>query len=300
MFRCLKQRPFAGSHTADKLGKLEAYLEAYLTVLKKQDWVHTIYFDAFAGTGTAPIAISTEPSLPLDEDAAKFIVGSARRALDLDLSFSEYIFVEKGRAKAKELDDLKGAYPAKADRIKIDNADANAALRSFCASRNWKKCRAVVFLDPFGNQVEWATIEAIAATQAIDLWYLFPAGHGVHRQIARNARVDADKEASLTRLYGTPEWKRVLISEEASPDLFGAESRRAVKTSTPALATEFMIKRMKAVFKGGVLDEWLVLGRKKHHSYSLIFAWANPSVGARKAGSIARAVMRSGEHGRTK
>ena len=208
--------------------------------------------------------------------------------------------MEKGRAKAQELERLRRAYPAKADRIKIENGDANSALRTFCAKRNWRKCRAVVFLDPFGNQVEWGTIEAIAATMAIDLWYLFPAGLGVHRQIGRNARVDADKEASLTRLYGTAEWKTVLISEEQSPDLFGSENRHSVKTSSPALATEFMIKRMKSVFRGGVLDEWLVLGRKRHHSYSLIFAWANPSDGARKAGAIARAVIRSGEHGRAK
>jgi three-Cys-motif partner protein len=257
----MPQRPFAGPHTADKLDRLAAYLKAYLTVLKKQDWVHTIYFDAFAGTGTAPMALNAEPALPLDDDATTFIVGSARRALELDLSFSEYVFVEKGRAKARELDRLKSAYPAKAERIKIENADANSALKNFCATRNWKKCRAVVFLDPFGNQVEWKTIEAVAATEAIDLWYLFPAGHGVHRQIAENAQVDADKEASLTRLYGTDEWKSVLTSEEASPDLFGDVRRRSIKTSSPAIATDFMIKRMKSVFKGGVLDEWLVLGR---------------------------------------
>lgn len=296
----MPQKPFAGAHTASKLDKLEAYLKAYLTVLKKQDWVHTIYFDAFAGTGTAPIAAKSEPTLPLDDDAATFIVGSVRRALELDLSFSEYVFVEKGRAKARELDQLKTAYPAKADRIKIENTDANSALRTFCATRNWKKSRAVVFLDPFGNQVEWKTIEAIGATMAIDLWYLFPAGLGVHRQIGDNARMDADKEASLTRLYGTSEWKTVLISEEEDIDLFGQGNRRAVKTSSPGLATEFMIKRMRSAFKGGVLDEWLVLGRKRHHSYSLIFAWANPSTGAKKAGTIARAVIRSGEHGRAK
>jgi hypothetical protein len=52
--------PFAGAHSAGKLDGLAAYLKAYLTVLKKQDWVHTIYFDAFAGTGTAAIAPSAE------------------------------------------------------------------------------------------------------------------------------------------------------------------------------------------------------------------------------------------------
>lgn len=34
-----------------------------------------------------------------------------------------------------------------------------------------------MFLDPYGMQVDWATIEAIAKTKAIDLWILFPLGH---------------------------------------------------------------------------------------------------------------------------
>jgi hypothetical protein len=38
-----------------------------------------------------------------------------------------------------------------------------------------------------------------------------------------------------------------------------------------------MIARMKQVFRGGVLDEWLPLGSRNIHMYSLLFAWANPS-----------------------
>ena len=40
--------------------------------------------------------------------------------------------------------------------------------------KDWSLHRAVLFLDPYGMQVEWATIEAVAKTKAIDLWLLFP------------------------------------------------------------------------------------------------------------------------------
>jgi three-Cys-motif partner protein len=297
----MAQKPFAGAHTAKKLKKLEEYLKAYLTVLKRQEWVHTIYFDAFAGTGNAPIAVKSAPTLPLDSDGADFIVGSARRALELQASFSEYVFVEKGRGKARELDRLKEAYPAKAQRIRIEHNDANTALMSFCSTRDWKKCRAVVFLDPFGNQVEWRTIEAIAGTKAIDLWYLFPAGLGVHRQIGRDGGVHSTHEASLDRIFGTPDWRQAFIGEEQTePDLFGYQTNRKVKAATPESITQFMIYRMKSTFQGGVLDSWMQLGSRNHHSYSLLFAWANPSPGAKKAGEIARAVMRSENRGRPK
>ena len=297
----MAQEAFGGAHTAKKLAKLEAYLKAYLDVFKNQSWVNTIYFDAFAGTGNVPTAAGNT-SLPLDDDGKAFIVGSAQRALGLKSSFSEYIFVEEKRGKTKELEQLKSEYPDKADRIKIVNEDANSALQSFCAKRDWKKCRAVVFLDPFGNQVEWATIEAIANTKRVDLWYLFPAGLGVHRQISRKAQVDADKEKSLTRLFGTSDWKQAFIVEVERPlDLFDQGGTSPAKAVTPATATAFMIERMKAIFKGGVLDEWLKLGPRGHHSYSLLFACANPSPKANAlALRLARAVMRSGEYGGAK
>ncbi len=297
----MAQRPFAGAHTKIKLNKLEAYLEAFLRVFKNKAWAHTIYVDAFAGTGAAPIAVKSDPTLPLDDDAAEFIIGSARRALELELSFSQYVFIEKGRKKAQELELLRAAYPDKADRIRVVNADANEALRAICAKTDWKRSRAVVFLDPFGNQVEWETIEAIAKTESIDLWYLFPAGLGVHRQISGRATFDRDKERSLTRLLGTANWKQAFIVEEEQPqDLFGHAGSTAVKAVTPASATKFMIERMRTVFKGGVLDEWLELGPRGHHSYSLLFACANPSSKANAlALKLARAVMKSGKRGWT-
>ena len=179
----MAQDAFAGPHTAEKLDALEKYLSAYSNVFKNQS-LKTIFFDAFAGTGEIPSSRS-EPTLLLDADDQGFVVGSALRALGPRTSFGNYIFVEKRRNKARELEKLRTRFPNK--RITIVNEDANTALRKFCATTNWRECRAVVFLDPFGNQVEWTTIEALAATKAIDLWYLFPAGLGVHRQIGKSA-----------------------------------------------------------------------------------------------------------------
>ena len=297
----MPQDSFGGPHTAEKLDKLEAYLTGFLNVFKKQDWARTVYFDAFAGTGEIPTT-RVEPPLPLDFEDKAFIIGSARRALGLELKFSEYVFVEKQRFKARELERLKAEYPDKADSIKVVVADANTALQSFCATTDWNKSRAVVFLDPYGNQVEWSTIEAVAATMAIDLWYLFPAGLGVHRQIGRDAQIDEDKQRSLDRLFGTSDWRQEFIDEEEQPlDLFDEGGRRSRKTATPESVTRFMIKRMGSVFEGGVLEEWLPLGSRGVHMYSLVFACANPSPKANQlARRLARAVMRSGRLGRPK
>ena len=38
-----------------------------------------------------------------------------------------------------------------------------------------------MFLDPYGMEVEWKTLQAVAATRAIDVWFLFPLA-GLYRQ----------------------------------------------------------------------------------------------------------------------
>ncbi len=39
------------------------------------------------------------------------------------------------------------------NRCEIRTGEANAEIRKWCAKRDWKKERAVVFLDPYGMQV---------------------------------------------------------------------------------------------------------------------------------------------------
>lgn len=294
----MPQKKFGSNHTIKKLDCLEKYLKAYLNVFKNRPGIPTIYVDAFAGTGEIPKASNYE-ELPLGNEDEAFIVGSARRALEITQSFSEYIFIEKIRGNARALEKLKLAYPEKS--ISIWNVDANEGLQKLCAQRNWKKCRAVIFLDPFGSQVPWSTLETIAATEAIDLWYLFPAGLSVNRQISRDGSVHDTHEASLDRIFGTADWRQAFIDIDVSdPDLFGNERSNQVKTATPESVTKYMHHRLTSIFRGGVLDEWLPLGRNNAHWYSLMFAWANPDPKAKMAGKIAVSVMRSGKIGRAK
>lgn len=279
---------FGSTHTEEKLRKLEAYLERFTLVLKNQAF-KLVYFDAFAGTPDIDVGDAGAPLLEVG-DARQFLAGSSRRALQFGDKFSRYIFVDKKRANVKELEALKSEFPSVQDRIEIHYSDANTELKKFCA--NWPRGqRAIVFLDPFGNQVAWETIEAIAATKAIDLWYLFPAGLGVHRQISGDGTHEG-REQSLDRLLGTPEWRTAFVSKTTSSDLFGA--RDEANVASPEAITEFMINRMKSVFKGGVLDEWLPLGSRGRHSYSLLFACANPEPRAHElALRLARGVLRS-------
>jgi three-Cys-motif partner protein len=286
----MNQLSFGGMHTEEKLQVLERYLAAYQQVLKKTG-LNTVFFDAFAGTGDIPME---ELGLFQDvEEAEPFIEGSARRALGINPPFSRYVFVEKSRRKAALLERLKEEFPLLAGRIEILTADANEAVEKFCRDTNWRRTRAVLFLDPFGNQVGWPTIEAVARTRAIDLWYLFPAHLGINRQISADGGFDSTKAASLDRVLGTSEWRNEFISRVSSQDLWGQPQEKAAKQATVDSITRYMIQRMKGQFKGLVLDEWLPLGRNGSHWYSLVFACSNDSPRAREiAERLARAVMK--------
>ncbi|GBE42844.1 hypothetical protein BMS3Bbin10_00911 [bacterium BMS3Bbin10] len=288
----MAQRPFGGKHTEYKLSLVENYLDRYTTALKYQPF-RLIYFDAFAGAGDIPQPKDVTQSLLPMGDYKPFIVGSARRALALIHPFDAYVFTDKKKANVDSLMKLREEYPELKDRIDVHRVDANTELQDFCARTNWRSCRAAVFLDPFGNNVAWETLEAIAATKAIDLWYLFPAGLGVHRQIGKDGTVHDTHEASLDRMLGTREWRDAFIDTNDVTDLFDVTQKQTSKVADPRSITEFMIGRMRQIFEGGVLDEWLPLGSNNVHMYSLIFAWANPGEKAKLASKLAKAILKS-------
>src|SRR2546430_906915 len=100
---------------------------------------------------------------------------------------------------------------------------ANTFLKQWCRDTDWRAHRAVVFLDPYGMEVEWATIEAIAQTHAIDLWLLFPLGQAVNRLLTRHGPPEEPWAQRLTRMFGTEVWKGAFYRVPTQGTLFGAE-----------------------------------------------------------------------------
>jgi three-Cys-motif partner protein len=151
-----------------------------------------------------------------------------------------------------------------------------------------------VLLDPFGSQVAWDTVEAVAATRALDLWYLFPAGLSVFRQISSDGRVDPTHAPSLTRIFGTDEWQSAFLRPSPQTDLFGGPPRHE-KVVTAEGAALFMIERMRQVFRGGVLDVMIPLGNRSGYPlYYLLFAWGNESHKAKElAARLSKAAIKA-------
>jgi three-Cys-motif partner protein len=282
---------FGGLHTEVKLLAVEKYLNAFTTALKKEGF-RLLYFDGFAGSGNIQ-ASSEIPLIKNGEDADLLLTGSVIRALRVAHPFDEYVFIEKSAAKRAELENVVERERPESASIRYVPGDANNAVLDFCRKTNWSRCRAVIFLDPFGNQVGWKTLEAIANTKA-DLWYLFPAGLGVSRLISGDGSVDPGHRASLDRLFDGRRWEQALIEETGQADLFDTDVASRRKIATPEKITKFMIHCMKEPFGGRVLDQWLPLVNSRGgYLYSLLFAMANDSERAWPLGrKLAAAVLR--------
>ena len=178
---------FGGRWTEEKLDILERYLDAYTTALKGQQF-ELWYIDAFAGTGQIEI---TKEDQEDQYEFGRFVSGSAERAVGIgDKPFDRLVFVEHRLDRCAELEALKTAHNSR--NIIIENADANNYLTNLDR-------RGVLFLDPYATQVEWRTLERIAAFQALDTWILFPVG-AISRMLPRLRHPDDVDEKWATRL----------------------------------------------------------------------------------------------------
>lgn len=284
---------FGGDWTEEKLIRIKKYLSAYTTALSKQPF-RTAYIDAFAGTGYRQLKQERKPTefmFPelLEEDAQSFLQGSAQIALQTQPRFTKYFFIEQDEGRFNELTRLKDNYPTLASDIVLVNADCNAYLQDLCLNRIWKNNRAVLFLDPFGMQVEWSTIEAIASTQAIDLWILFPLGVAVNRLLRRDGRINETLRKKLDRLFGTTDWFEAFYATETETTLFGNEQRQKKKANLEQIGRYF-VSRLKTVFVR-VAEEPLPLYNSRNNPlYLLCFAAGNPR-GAPLAVKIAQDIL---------
>ena len=201
-----KVHEFGGSWTDRKLGNLKKYLSAYtkiFTANPRAKFYKTIYIDAFAGTGYRKGKDDDADLLLLpffDEiEVQQFYDGSAKIALQNSPRFNKYIFIEQDKERIESLKELKSEFPELTGDILIQNEDANKYLLKICSKVDWKKFRAVVFLDPYGMQVEWDTIKALALTKAIDVWILFPLGVAVNRLLRKNGIINTKIKERLTK-----------------------------------------------------------------------------------------------------
>jgi three-Cys-motif partner protein len=255
----MNQNDIIAPWSEDKLQLLGKYLHAYTVIMKDQQWCRGYhYIDAFAGTGK---------SLARDEE--RYIDGSPRVALTIKHPFNSYTFIEKTSWRVQRLRELEGKFPDRA--IRIHEGDCNRIITTEITPRiRYEQFnRGLIFLDPFGMDTEWSTIEQIAETRALEIFMNFPV-MALNRTVLPNdpnALTEAQIER-MNRFWGTKEWRGDIYEEV--PTLFGPVEMKIRRTTGQRLGRLFK-KRLEGVFPN-VTDPLLMTNSKNAPLYCLIFA----------------------------
>jgi three-Cys-motif partner protein len=285
---------FGGNWTIEKLSRVKKYLAAYAKIMSNKG-LRFAYIDAFAGTGYRLLRRAEDtqelmfPEL-VEKEARGFLEGSARIALQIRPEFHKYIFIEKDEKRFKELCRLKDSFSSVGDRILVVNTEANTYIKDLCLNYKWQRHRAVMFLDPFGMQVTWETVEAIASTKAIDFWYLFPLGVAVNRLLKKDGQINEAIKGSLDRLFGAKDWYHAFYSVTKEPNLFGERSVTRKVGGFDKIG-DFFVNRLRKVFAGVADNPLPLLNSKRNPLYLLCFASGNLR-GAKTAVKIAQDILK--------
>lgn len=260
-----------------KLDLLGRYLTFFNTALQRQPSparpFERIYIDAFAGTGQCEIKLT--------DGTRSTINGSAKIAVHTDPAFHQIHLVDLKQKHVAELKILAASGSPSPSEIHVHKDDANSALEAIISTINWRRTRGVLFLDPYGMTVRWETLQTIAKTEALDVWYLFPLS-AVYRQAAKDFdKVDEGKAAKLDAVLGTPDWRTVFYEKSGQDSLLSDDVLSTRRTAGPAEIATYVHSRLSEIFHGWVSPP-IFLPEVGPPMFALFFAVANPSEAAVK------------------
>ncbi len=273
-----------GAWTDDKLEVMNRYFSAYASALRNQPFQRW-YIDAFAGTGerTDTRRPAADGSMPLFEDESSDIsaakAGSVRIALRIDPPFDRYVFVDKSTDHVAALEPLKSEFPNR--KIDIRPGDANRVLCDLVKTTKWRNTRAAIFIDPYGMQVDWQTLQALSGTKAVDIALLFPTGP-LNRMLARNGNIPDEWATRIDNQLGPCNWRDASYQKVEATDLFSVESSAFEKTITTEGLRQFVLDRLKSIFAYVCEQQLEMKNSKGAVLYHLFIICANHSEAAKK------------------
>lgn len=280
----MTSQKFGGDWTAKKLNIFTSYLDAYLIALQNQKF-KKIYIDAFAGTGE----IETS-------DGEAYLAGSAKRALSAERRFDHYYFIESDESKASELEHMIDTeFPHLKRFTTVYRGDANEKLGKIINDIDWRFNRGLLFLDPYATQVDWATLERVAGTKSIDVWYLFPFS-ALNRMLPKNGKYGS-WENTIDRLLGDNGWRTEFYKKDPQVSLFdlglidgGEDEDRVIKDASLEHIKEYIISRLETTFPCVSNNPRIFKNSKESTMFLFCFAISNESVAAQ------RLALRIAEH----
>lgn len=289
-------RQFGGTWSESKLDCVEQYVTQYLKVMQNEPWWTLHYIDAFAGRGRQVLGRGPGTSHALEvesffgddsdcRDTREFLIGSAIRALSASRKaarpFDRFVFVDSDKLACHELDSLISEdFPELRLAVTVHCEDANAALERHISATDWNGVRAVVFLDPYGMEVSWATVQHLASTGACDVWYLFPLC-GVIRMMTNNGQIPESWKTKLDQVFGTPDWFGEFYRPSGQQSLLDDEENAQLKDASTIHVVDYVRHRLQDVFPA-VSNAGILRNSKGAPLFALVLGVSSHSPRARR------------------
>ena len=199
-----------GFWTQSKLQILEDYLAAFLTASSLRV-KGAVYLDAFAGEGAGRDRLTDS-----EFDGSARIAAAATATNGSGFRFSYLRFVELNRTRADDIRrEFRADFPGR--DIDVVPGDCNEEIPRLLAEMpnelTWYPTFA--FLDPFGIELHWDTIRALAdhkreRTYKVELFMLFATPAIMRIAGLTPERAVPDAEARLTALFGCDDWQPIV------------------------------------------------------------------------------------------
>lgn len=258
---------FGGTWTERKLSAIRKYLLAFTHVMMNQNF-QSVYIDAFAGAGHR---------MQEHNEVKEFRDGSAKIALEIaDPAFDRLVFIEKNPAYVISLQKLVGDLGAE-DRVSITEGDANTILPSVIGDLD-KFDRAVLFIDPFGTEMQFQALATAAQHEGVDAWILFAVGLISRFYLTRAQPTNEADIMLLNQVFGSDEWKSLYDQQT----LFG-DKRRLEDDAGISVMTEIYRRQLSQSFARVAPDSISLRNTNNVRQFELLFAMTNHSEPAQAA-----------------
>ncbi len=199
---------FGGNWTKEKMDIFMKYVRVYLKIMDSQiknkdyakDW-KLMYFDGFAGSGNI---------IQEEGETTNILEGVATQVLNIDneRNFDMYVFVESQEKNAQSLrENIKNNFPKElSNKSWVFNENFNdVSIRFADFLQKNKDYKCLAFIDPFGMNVKWSSIENLKGGISIDLWILVPTGLGANRLLRKDGQIEEGNLKKLSVFFGITE-----------------------------------------------------------------------------------------------
>jgi len=273
---------WGGTWTMQKLDAFIDYVKAYLTIMKKCYYWKTIYFDGFAGSGERlkkKTKQRTGFDFSLNENSLEDIdlyKGSVKRILDLkELTFDYYYFIDTNSSNIEKINSLKETIThIDPERIIVRQADCNEEMLNLADMLNTGKYAALLFIDPFGMQINWDSIASLKGTRS-DIWILIPSGVAVNRLLPKTGKVRSKEK--LERFFGLDydDLHDFFYTDKSDNTLFGKYNRIEKLANPIERVAELYKNQLKTIWKNVTSNPLILRNSKNVLIFHLLFASNN-------------------------